>query len=87
MDTIIELIQKCDVANIIVMIAMFYWFNGCLDKKFDKVYEELKDIRSEIKDIRSDIKELRTSVNRMEGAIMSKDCCMLKDERQIKKVE
>jgi hypothetical protein len=80
MDTIIELFQKCDMANIIVMIAMFYWFNGRLEKNFDKIDDRFDRIES-------DIKELRTSVNRMEGALMSKDCCMLKDDKQSKKVE
>jgi len=43
------------------------------DSKFDKIDQ--------------DIKELRTSLNRMEGAFYSKDCCMLKEDKETKKAE
>ena len=51
-----------------------------MENKFDKVDTDIKDVRTEIK-------ELRTSINRMEGAFYSKECCMLKEERHLKKAE
>jgi septation ring formation regulator EzrA len=58
-----------------------------IDKKFDKIDQRFDKIEDDIKDIRNDMKELRTSVNRLEGAIYSKDCCMLKEEKQTKKAK
>ena len=60
-------------AIVVPLAGLGAWIYSRLDKRFDT--------------IESDIKELRTSLNRMEGAFYSKDCCMLKDDRQNKKVE
>jgi|GEM_PF-2637258 len=57
------------------------------DNKFDDVRSDMKEMRTDMKEMRTDMKELRTSLNRIEGAFYAKECCMLKDERQIKKVE
>ena len=51
-----------------------------VDKKFDKVYEKFDQIDN-------DIKELRTSINRMEGAFYNKECCMIKNDQDLKKAE
>jgi hypothetical protein len=59
-----------------IMRMMWNSINSRFDKqdsKFDKI-----DL---------DIKEVRTSLNRMEGAFYSKECCMIKDSSQLKKVD
>jgi len=66
--------------SILAMAALFWWFNYRMDRKFTEIKDDLKEMRT-------DLKELRTSVNRMEGAFISKDCCMLKNDQQQKKVE
>lgn len=52
---------------------------------------EFKDIReefrNEFKDVHGEFKEIRTSLNRMEGAFYSKDCCMLKEDKEDRKAE
>ena len=83
-EAILHYLSKLDIASIIAMVALFWWFNGKMEQRFEKIETEF---RAEFKDIRADLKELRTSANRMEGAFMSKDCCILKDDRQIKKAE
>ena len=55
-----------------------------LTDKIDRVDAKLSE---GIREMKVDIKELRTGLNRMEGAFYSKECCMLKDERQTKKAE
>ena len=95
---IIEYISKLDIMTLLVMGLMFWRFNSSLNKKFDKIDNKFDDVtnrfdnkfddvRSDMKEMRTDMKELRTSLNRIEGAFYAKECCMLKDERQIKKVE
>ena len=59
-----------------------------LNEKVDSKFENLNEkVDSKLENLNENIKELRTSLNRMEGAFYSKECCMLKDERQIKKVD
>jgi hypothetical protein len=48
--------------------------------RFDKIDSKFDAILNEVK-------ELRTSINRMEGAFYNKDCCMLKNDHNIKKAE
>ena len=88
-------------AIILPLVAFIGWFWNRIDNKFQKIDEnfknvheefkevrsEIKEVRSEIKEVRDEVKELRTSLNRMEGAFYSKDCCILKEDKNIKKVE
>lgn len=94
MEQIIEIAKRLDIAQLVAIVLIFWVFYQRLDKKFekidkqfDKVDEKFAEIRQEISEIKQDVKELRTSLNRMEGAFYSKECCMLKDERNLKKAE
>lgn len=58
-----------------------------IDERFEKVDERFEKVYEKFDKIDGDIKELRTSINRMEGAFYSKECCMLKEEKQNKKAE
>lgn len=80
MDQLIPIFAKFDVVNLIALVVLLWILKSHLDKKFVKIDEEFKSVRDEIK-------ELRTSLNRMEGAFYSKDCCMLKEDKQNKKAE
>lgn len=87
MDLPVELLSQIDVPTILAMAAMFYFMNSRIDKKFDKV-----DLKFDKMDLRFDkLEEKVTDVDRrlcrLEGAFASKDCCMIKDERQLKKIE
>ncbi len=69
------------IASIVIPICGFIgWMISRLDKKFDKIDSRFDKLEDEMK-------EIRTSLNRMEGAFYSKECCMLKDEKQMRKVE
>lgn len=59
-------------------------FDG-VDKKFDAIDKRFDAIDQRFIRIEGEIKEMRTSLNRLEGAFMNKDCCMIKDEKQVKK--
>lgn len=79
-----------------IMTAVFRNFKMDIDKKFDEIKMEIREHRQESTSefrkidnrfnyIDQEINELRTSVNRLEGAIYSKDCCMLKGDKKTKK--
>lgn len=50
------------------------WSHRSHLKRFDKISIDFKELREEIKDI-------DRRLCRIEGALSSKDCCMLKDDR------
>ncbi len=94
MDLPIELLSKVDVPTILAMAAMFWFMNSRLDKKFDKIDQKFDKIdqRFEKVDQRFDrldekVTDIDRRLCRLEGAFASKDCCMIKDERQMKRVE
>ena len=75
-----DLLAKVDLTNLLAMAAMFWVFNWHLNAKFDKIDRRFDKLEN-------DMKEIRTSLNRLEGAFMNKDCCMIKDDRNLKKAE
>jgi len=98
MDRLYELILKIDLPNLMAIAGLLWMFYKRLDKKFEKidekfekVYERFDKIEEKFDKIEekfdSQIREVRTSLNHMEGAFYSKDCCMLKDDDKVKKVE
>ena len=72
------------VGIIIALLALSYTYlrNFKLDVlgRFDKVEGRFDKVELEIK-------EIRTSINRIEGALMAKDCCLLKDKNVKEKAE
>ena len=77
-----------EIASIVFpIIAFLGWMLNRIDKKFEEFRNEFRELRGEIKDVKIEVKELRTSLNRIEGAFYAKECCMIKDDSQVKKVE
>lgn len=74
------ILQKIDIATILSLAAMFWIFNSRLDKKFDKIEKQLENLTEDLKDV-------DRRLCRIEGSMASKDCCMLKDDRHMRKAE
>lgn len=101
MDQVVEFLIKFDLQNLIAIAVMFWFFNKHLEKKFDKIDQRFDkidqrfdktDLRFEKIDHRFEkieltLHDLDKRLYRMEGSIISKECCMLKDDRQIKQAE
>jgi len=62
------------------MAALFLWFNGRMEKKFDKIDQRFDKLDEKVTDI-------DRRLCRLEGAFASKDCCMIKDDNQAKRAE
>lgn len=63
-----------DILAIIVPLgSLMLWLHSRIDKRMDKLDEKLTDVDRRL--------------CRLEGAFSSKECCMIKDDRQLKKVE
>lgn len=79
-EKLFDLLMQCDISTLIIIAAAFFFYDKRMQKRFDKIDAKFDKVFEELK-------ELRTSLNRMEGAFYSKDCCILKEDKQNKKVE
>lgn len=65
--------------------------NTKFDARFDKVDIKIDKLDakldSKFESMNRDLKEICTIMYRLEGAIINKDCCMLKGEKKKKKAE
>lgn len=92
MDPIItEFLKSANIIQLIAMAVMFWFFYTRLDSKIDKLDQKV-DQRFDKVDQRFDkleekVTDIDRRICRLEGAFASKDCCMIKDDRQLKKAE
>lgn len=94
MEEIVKYLGQFDLQNLMVIAVMFYYFNRHLEKKFDKIelrFEKIDQrfdkIDHRFEKIEASLHDLDKRLYRMEGSILSKECCMLKEDRQIKTAE
>ena len=66
-----------------LMLVMWHGLNNRMDKLDDR----MDKIESRIDKVGDDVKDIDRRLCRIEGSMASKDCCMLKDDRQLKKAE
>jgi hypothetical protein len=84
MDWIFTEIQKLNVANVLAIGAMIYFTYSRLCNKIEKSHDSLS-VR--IDNLQETVTDIDRRVCRIEGALQSKDCCILKSESTIKKAE
>jgi hypothetical protein len=68
-----EVILTVMIAGFSLQLTLIYIVWSSLSKRIDDLAEEVKDIDRRL--------------CRIEGALSAKECCMLKDEQKLKKVE
>ena len=79
MEQLILLLGKVDVITLLAIAGMFWIFNNKMNAKI----ENLKyDLENKIEKLSEDIKDIDRRLCRIEGSLASKDCCMLKEDRQ-----
>lgn len=66
--------------NFGLMLTMWHGFNNRMDKLDDKLTGQIGKLDEKVTDI-------DRRLCRLEGAFASKDCCMIKDDRHLKKAE
>jgi len=83
-DEIIKLAQQIEIGNLIVWAAMLWLMYSRLQNQmktgFDKCHADSKELRADMHDI-------DRRLCRLEGAFQAKECCMIKDSRQMEKAE
>lgn len=80
MEYIIENIKSMDLGQLIGMAIIMWFFYSRLETKIEKVEMKIEKLDLKINDIDKRVFAIETMLH-------MKDCCMLKDEKQIKKVD
>jgi len=84
MESIIEIAKTLDIAQLIVMGIMLWFFYSRLDRKIEKLDEKLS---SRIEKVDEKLTDIDRRVCRIEGSLNSKECCMLSDSRIKQRIE
>lgn len=91
MGTLLELLQKCDITTILVILGSFYLYDKRMVKrfekiedKFDKIDQRFDKVDQRFDKIEETIKDIDRRLCRLEGAFSQKDCCMLKENHHHK---
>lgn len=79
-EMVLKFIQGFDPQTIISLVVVTWFMNKGMR-------EDIKSLKTDIKSMQEDIKDLDRRLCRIEGAITSKDCCVLKQDQNLKKVE
>ena len=91
MDLIIEYIRKMDIGEIIVIGVMFWFFYNRLNLKIEKLSEEIGKVDEKLSEridkIDSRLSRLEFDMVEVKTVLRMKECCMIKDESQMKKAE
>lgn len=86
-ETIQKIVEKIDITNLIVIAGMFWVFNIRLDRKFDKIDQRFEKLESRLDKLESSVRTLEHDMVEVKTILRLKECCMIQDERQIKKAE
>jgi len=93
-DTILEFMKQMDLGHLIVMGAMFWWFNGRMEKKFDKIDVRFEKMEARFDKMDQRMDRIESHVNNIdkrlfvvEAILQMKGCCAITDDKQLKKAE
>lgn len=84
MDIPVESMSALSKETLIAMLSMFVFFYWLISRKIDKFESRCEDRFNRLE---SKVTDIDQRLCRLEGAFMNKDCCMIKDDRQMKKAE
>lgn len=91
MESIIEIAKTLDIAQLVAMGIMIWFFYSRLEFKMEKLSQRIDalDIKvsSRIDKVDEKLTDIDRRVCRIEGSLNSKDCCMLSDSRIKQRVE
>ncbi len=84
MEPVIEMLKTMDIGQVLVLGLMLWFFYSRLENKIEKMDVKLS---LKIEKLDEKISDIDKRVFAIETMLHMKDCCMLKDERHIKKAE
>lgn len=84
---LIALVDQLNLPQLVAILGMFWFFYNRLDRKFDKIDKRFEQVDKRFDRLEEKITDIDRRICRIEGALATKDCCMLKDDRQDRKVD
>lgn len=94
MDEIIEIIKQMEVGHLLVMAAMFWWFNGRMEKKFDKIDARFERMELKFDKIDTRFEKIEDRLNSIdkrlfvvEAILHMKGCCAITEDKNLQKAE
>ena len=91
MDTLIELLNKIDVGQLIVMGCMLWFFYCRIEKKFEKLESRMEERFDKVDQRIDRIEGLVNNMDKrlvvVEAILLMKGCCAITDDKYLKKAE
>lgn len=91
MDNIADILLKLDLAQLAAIGVMMWFFYSRLNNKIEKLDikldTQISNLSAKIDKLDEKVTDIDRRVCRMEGAFNNKECCMIKDSIQLKKIE
>ncbi len=84
MDQLIQILSNAEWTTILAVAGMLWIFNGHLSKKFDKMEQKFE---TRFDKLEEKVMDIDRRLCRLEGAFSSKDCCVLKNDQNLRKAE
>jgi len=83
-EQIIKFLENINIGNLICIAGMFWFFYSRLGVKIDKVETKLE---KKIDQLDEKVTDIDRRLCRLEGAFSAKECCMIKEDQNLKKAE
>ena len=84
MENLLQILSQLNVVQLLAVAIFIWFFNSRMESRIDKKLDELAN---RIEKLDEKITDIDRRLCRLEGAFTSKECCMIKDERHLKKTE
>jgi len=84
MEPVIEILKEVNIAQIFILLSAGWLIYSRLDTKMESRFEKIEN-RMTI--LENDMKKLQYDMIEVKTILRMKECCMINDDRQNKKVE
>lgn len=90
----VEILQQLNITELLAIAAMLWVFNSRLDKKFEKIDDRFEKMDQRFEKMDQRFEKIEARITQVEHDLVEiktvlrlKECCMIKDESQVKKAE
>lgn len=98
MDQLIQMLAQAEWTTIVLVGGMLLWLNSHISKKIDKTEERLDNkidkldnkidkLENKVDNLSHEVNDIKMRMYGVETVLHMKDCCVLKSDQGLKKVE
>lgn len=85
-DWILEILKEINIAQLIAIGAMIWFFYQRLEKKIDKVNERIDKVNERIDKLSEKVEDIDRRLCRIEGSLQTQGHCLFNQSHNDKKV-